>query len=112
MKSILTIVVGTTAFLASKSALAEELLYEAKKAMLPDYGFQTAVAITAGLAIALACFGGALAQGKVSTAAMEGIARNPEAAGKIMTPMIISLALIESLVIYVLVIAFLLQGKI
>lgn len=74
--------------------------------------FRSWSAIAASLAIAIACVGGAWGQGKVATAAMEGIARNPEATGKIMTPMIISLALIESLVIYVLVIAFLIQGKI
>lgn len=70
------------------------------------------LAISAGLAIAIAAFGGALGQGRAASAALEGIARNPGAAGKIQTPMIIALALIESLVIYSLVIAFLLQGKI
>jgi F-type H+-transporting ATPase subunit c len=47
-----------------------------------------------------------------TTSALEGIARNPSASGKIFTPMIIGLALIESLVIYALVIAFSLAGKI
>lgn len=69
-------------------------------------------AIAAGLGIGIAAFGGGLAQGKAVAAALEGIARNPEAAGKITTPMIIGLALIESLVIYALVITFLLQAKI
>jgi len=69
------------------------------------------LAIGSALAIAIAAFGGAISQGKVAAAAMEGIARNPEASGKIFTPLIISLALIESLVIYALVIAFMLQGK-
>lgn len=68
------------------------------------------IAIAAGLAIGVAAFGGAIAQGRTAAAALEGIARNPQAAGKIQTPMIIGLALIESLVIYALVIAFLLQG--
>ena len=75
-------------------------------------GLKAALAISAGLAIGIAAFGGGLSQGKVASSAMEGIARNPEAASKVMTPMIIALALIESLVIYALVIAFLLQGKI
>lgn len=70
------------------------------------------LAIGAGFAIALAAFGGALGQSRAAVAALEGIARNPGAAGKVQTPMIIALALIESLVIYALVIAFLLQGKI
>lgn len=70
------------------------------------------LALGAGLAIGIAAFGGALGQGKAAAAALEGIARNPGAANKVQTPMIIGLALIESLVIYALVIAFLLQGKI
>lgn len=69
-------------------------------------------AISAGLAIAIAASFGALSQAKAAAAALEGIGRNPGAAGKVQTPMIIALALIESLVIYALVIAFLLQGKI
>jgi F-type H+-transporting ATPase subunit c len=43
---------------------------------------------------------------------MESIGRNPNAAGRIQTPMIIGLAFIESLVIYALVIAFTLSGKV
>ena len=70
------------------------------------------IAVAAGFSIAIASFGGAIGQGKVAATAMEGISRNPDAASKVMTPMIIALALIESLVIYALVIAFLLQGKI
>ena len=45
------------------------------------------------------------------SAALEGIARNPGAADKIFTPMILGLALIESLVIYALVIAFVFSGS-
>jgi F-type H+-transporting ATPase subunit c len=60
----------------------------------------------AALAIGLAAFGGALGQGRTATAALEGIARNPAASGKVFVPMIIGLALIESLVLYAFVIAF------
>ena len=70
------------------------------------------LALGAGLAIGVAAFGGGLGQGRAVAAALEGIARNPNASDKIFTPMIIGLALIESLVIYGLVIAFILQGKI
>lgn len=69
------------------------------------------LALAAAIAIGLAALGGALGQGKVAASAMEGIARNPEAGSKMFTPLMISLALIESLVIYALVIAFLLQAK-
>ncbi len=71
-----------------------------------------AVAIAAGLAIGIAAFGGALGQGRAAAAALEGIARNPGAQNKIFTPMILGLALIESLVIYALIIAFQLIGKV
>ncbi|MCK6526632.1 ATP synthase F0 subunit C [Myxococcota bacterium] len=70
------------------------------------------MAIAAGIAIGLSALGGGFGQGRAAAAALEGIARNPSASDKIFTPMIVGLALIESLVIYGLVIAFLLQGKI
>jgi F-type H+-transporting ATPase subunit c len=70
------------------------------------------IALAGGIGIGIAAFGGALGQGRATAAALEGIARNPEASGKIQTPMIIGLALIESLVIYALLIALMLVGKI
>ncbi len=79
---------------------------------LADDGGKGNIAMAAGLAIGAAAIGGALGQGKAAAAALEGIARNPQASGKLFTPMIIGLALIESLVIYALVIAFQLVGKI
>ncbi|MBE8221098.1 MAG: ATP synthase F0 subunit C [Bdellovibrionales bacterium] len=69
-------------------------------------------AIAAAIAIGVAAFGGTFAQGKIGASAMEGIARNPEAQKSMFVPMIISLVLIESLVIYALVVAFQLVGKI
>jgi F-type H+-transporting ATPase subunit c len=66
-------------------------------------------AMAAGLTIGLAAVGGAFAQGKTAVAALEGIARNPNAASKIFTPMILGLALIESLVIYALIIAIMIK---
>jgi len=72
---------------------------------------QMGLAIGAGIAIGFAALGGGIGQGLAAGHAVEGIARNPNAYGKIFTPMILGLALIESLVIYGLVIAFLLFGK-
>ena len=63
-------------------------------------------AVAALFAIAIAAFGGSIGMGLSISRAVEGIARNPEASGKIMTTMIIGLALIESLAIYTLVIIF------
>ena len=64
--------------------------------------------ITAGFALAIAAAFGALGQGKAVSAAVEGIARNPGAAGDIRGAMILGLVLIESLVIYALLVALIL----
>jgi F-type H+-transporting ATPase subunit c len=69
-------------------------------------------ALAAGLAIGIAAAGCGLGQGRAAAAALEGIARNPGASDKLFTPMIIGLALIESLAIYALVIAIMLIGKV
>ena len=75
-------------------------------------GSGSAAAIGASIAIGLAVLGGGLGQGRAAAAALEGISRNPGAAPRIQTPMILGLALIESLVLFAFIIAFLLQGKI
>ncbi len=64
-----------------------------------------------GFAVAVAAFAGALGQGKAISAALEGMARQPEIAGRIQSAMIIGLALIESLTIYALVMGLILMGK-
>ena len=62
--------------------------------------------LAAGLGFGIAAGLGALGQGKIGAAAVEGAARNPGAAGTVQTLMIIGLALIESLVLFALVIVF------
>ena len=74
-----------------------------------NYGF--ALALGVGFGLPLAVMFASHAQAKAAVAALEGIAKQPEAAGRIQTAMIIALALIESLVIYVLLSFFLLNGK-
>lgn len=64
--------------------------------------------ITAGFALAFAAGLGALGQGRAISAASEAIARNPGAAGDIRGALILGLVLIESLVIYVLLISLIL----
>jgi len=104
--SFLGTLVGSWVLFAS-SALANEVAAGGDG----EWTFKKYVAAMAGLTIAIGAFGGAMAQGKAVTATMEGIARNPGASGKMFVPMILGLALIESLVIYCLVIAFALIGK-
>ena len=82
----------------------------ASVAMAADEGTAAHVdayrSLGAAIAIGVAAFGGSLGQGKAAAAALDGISRNPAAQPKIFVPMIISLALIESLVLYAFVIAF------
>lgn len=68
------------------------------------------IALGAAIAIGLAALGGTLGQGKAVSSAVEGISRNPQA--NIFVPMVLGLALIESLVLFSFVIAIMLVGKV
>ena len=70
------------------------------------------IGIGAGLAVGLGGLGCGLGQGLTAGNATAGIARNPGAAGAMFTNFILGMVLIESIAIYGLVIAFMLQGKI
>lgn len=74
-------------------------------------GSSANLGIGIGLAVGLACAGAGIGQGNTGAAAMSGIARNPQASGKIFTPMIIALALMEALGLYGFVVALILNGK-
>ena len=64
-------------------------------------------AIAAAIAIGLAAFAGALAMGIVIAKSNEGVARQPEASGKIQTQLMLGLVFIETVVIYALIVAIL-----
>jgi F-type H+-transporting ATPase subunit c len=68
-------------------------------------GFFSYAVLAAGFGIGIAAFGTGIGQGLAVKSAVEGIARNPEASGKITVTMLIGLAMIESLCIYALVVA-------
>ena len=107
-KALLTIGTLVTTMLISVVAFAEGAEEAAAEgAAAGDGGLRF---LAAAFAIGVAASFGALGQAKAAAAALEGIARNPNASGKIFTPMILALALIESLVIYALIIAFSLVG--
>ena len=74
--------------------------------------YKSGLGLGAGIAMGLSVLGAGIGQGLTGRAALEGISRNPQASGKIQTPMLIALAFIESLVIYALVISYFLQDKI
>jgi F-type H+-transporting ATPase subunit c len=98
LRKALLMVVSVGVFFAAQAAFAQE--------GVASVAADPYASLSAAFAIGIAAFGGALGQAKTATAALEGIARNPAAQGKIFVPMIIGLALIESLVLYAFVIAF------
>jgi F-type H+-transporting ATPase subunit c len=71
-----------------------------------------ALAFALGLGVPVAVLGAATGQGKAAAAALDSMARQPEMSSKIQTVMILSLAFIESLVIFALLVFFLLNGHI
>ena len=96
-----------------KKSIAAGILSTAAAAFAQATGqsaapFFTGIQAAAVLAMAVAAFGCALGQGNAIARALEGIARQPEAAGKIQGPLLIGLGFIEALAIYVLVIALIL----
>jgi len=107
---ILAALIAFVGALAGNVLAAEEVQAAAQAAsgQLKEFG----LAIGAGLGIGIAAAGGALGQGRAVSSAMEGLSRNPQASDKMFLPLILGLVFIESLVIYTLVIAFFLQGKI
>ena len=70
------------------------------------------IALAAAISIAVITIFPALSQGKAAAAAMESIARQPDAAGDVRSSLIISMAMMEALTIYGLLIAFMLVAKV
>ena len=106
--------------MSTRSLVATALVFVTLGFVSPVYAQETAAAgaatstlvqwsiITAGFALAFAAAFGALGQGKAVSAAVEAIARNPSASGDIRANLLLGLVLIESLVIYVLLISLIL----
>ena len=87
-------------------ALAPEIAF----AQEAGESYKWGIGLGAGVAIGFAALGCGIGQGLAGSGAVQGIARNPGAAGQIQTPMIIALALIESIALYGLVVGILLIG--
>ena len=97
-------------------AVAASMLVAVNPAMAAEAGEAAASGdamkgLAAGLGLGIAAAGGAFGQSKAIAAGLEGIGRNPGAAGQIKGSLIIGLVLIESLVIYSLVVSLGLLGK-
>jgi F-type H+-transporting ATPase subunit c len=71
----------------------------------------TTLALAVGFGLAIAAFGGALGQGRIASAACEGIARNPGAAGNIRAAMLLGLVFVETLSLFTFVLGILLYFK-
>ena len=98
--SLLLALLAVTAMAADGGAADNEFTVNASKAIGAGVGF----GIAAGFA--------GIGQGLVGKGATEGVARNPGAAGTVQTIMIIALALIESLVLFALLIVFVVIGSV
>lgn len=105
MRSKLTGIVAGLLVLGSSVTVAWAA--EAGKQVSQQTFFWVTV-LTGGFAMALASAMAAFAQARAISAALDGMARQPNAAGRIQTALIIGLAFIESLAIYVLLIALIL----
>ncbi|MCC6543309.1 MAG: ATP synthase F0 subunit C [Nitrospirae bacterium] len=73
--------------------------------------FQTSLGLALPIGVGLAAIGSGLGLGRAVGSAMEAMGRQPEAAGKIQTAMVIGAAFIEALTIYALLTVFIFQGK-
>lgn len=100
---LVSMLLAAVAFMAPMMSFAAEAAGEMGEGR-PLY------AIAKALAIGLAALGGTLAQGMLVSSALEGISRNPGASDKVFLPFILGLAFVESLVIFALLIAFLIQA--
>ena len=69
------------------------------------------IAIAVAFGLGLAAAAGTFAQSRATAAAMDAIGRNPDSAATLFVPLIIGLSFMESLVLYMLVVSFILQGK-
>jgi F-type H+-transporting ATPase subunit c len=97
-------VVGFFALMIAAGISALPVFAQEAAAGKPPEHVATAIAVAAGLSMAIAAAFCGLGQGRVAAAACEGIARNPGAAGAIRLAMILGLVFIETLALFTLAI--------
>lgn len=69
------------------------------------------IAVSVAIVMGLAALGVGIGQGFVASNALQGMSRQPEIAGRIMTTMIVGMAIMETALVFAFVIAILLFGK-
>lgn len=98
--AVVSLILLFAALMIAPNVFAEE----AKAATDPKLSYYGMAVLGCGLAIGLAALGTGIGMGHGLRGATEGTARNPGVSGKIMTTLIIGIAMIESLAIYALVV--------
>ena len=76
--------------------------------MTPEVLIAVVTIIVAGVGIVVGTLGPAIVEGRAAVAALEGMTRQPEAAGDLRTTLLIAMALLESTAIYVLLVILIL----
>jgi len=104
-------ILGVPAF-AADAATKETPAAQEKESKPGTTGASANLGLALGFGLAIAAFGGALGQSNAIAKAVDAVARQPEAGARIQGMMIIGLALIETLVIYMLLICFMWGAKI
>ncbi len=107
MKKMVTYLLTALSTVALSTAVLAAEAAEEVGAAAADAKVLSSKAIGSAIAIGLAALGGALGMGIVASKSAEGVARQPEAQGKIQGVMMLSLVFIETAIIYALVIAIL-----
>jgi len=96
-------------FLVSMFAMSSVAFAEEVAGASTGFTDKGALYLAGILGVAIAAYGGTAAQSRAASVALEGVARNPGAADKLFTPMLLALALMESLVIFTLVSIFIVK---
>ncbi|HZE97710.1 MAG TPA: ATP synthase F0 subunit C [Planctomycetota bacterium] len=102
-------VLGAPVF-AADAAVKETKVEE--KSVVGTTQSSTSLGLALAFGLAIAAFGGAISQSNAIAKAVDAVARQPEAGARIQGMMIIGLALIETLVIYMLLICFMMMSKV
>jgi ATP synthase F0 subunit c len=112
LKNLLALAALAVVSFAAPALAADTPVTETAPAVVADSG-KSGAGIGAGIGAGLAIIGAGIGIGLVGWAALSGIARQPEAAGKIQVNMIVMAALVEgAAIIALLVICFALVGKV
>jgi len=88
--------------------IKQEKTTEAEEGEFSPIIYFMSIAVASAFAMAIAAIGAAISQARAAVSAMEAVARQPEASGKIQIQMILALVFIETLAIYTLVVVLIL----